>query len=213
MNDDAELLAAWADGDGHAGEALFERNFSAVCRFFRNKVDGSIDDLVQKTFLGCLEGRARLEGSAGFRGYLFGVARNVLNNHYRGRAIDRQRDRVDVEEMSVFELGVSPTSVYSRDREQLAMLNALRRIPLDAQVILELCYWEALSAAEIGVVLGIPLGTAKTRIRRARALFAARLADVRAGRLPWHTTGTGFETWARGVRGPQASDGSREKIG
>lgn len=201
---DQDLLRAWQDGDLVAGSQLFERHFAAVVRFFRNKVDGPIDDLVQKTFLGCVEGRVRVE--SGFRPYLFGVARNVLRKHWRGRA--NGTPEVDFEDASVTDLGASPSSVYAQDRQQLTMLNALRRIPLESQIVLELNYWEAMSASQIAAALDIPLGTAKTRIRRARILLEAQLRAVsQAGRL--RTTRTGLETWARGVRA-HVGDGQRK---
>ena len=77
-------------GDAEAGTTLFERHFEAIARFFRNKTDGPLDDLVQRTFLGVLEGRDRIRGEAGFRGYLFGVARNVLRKSWQARAPDRR---------------------------------------------------------------------------------------------------------------------------
>lgn len=196
---DAALLEAWQAGDQEAGAELFGRHFEAVARFFRNKADGAIDDLVQKTFLGCVEGRERVRGDAGFRGYLFGVARNVLRKHWRVRATHGPSDELD--EASLVELGASPSSAYARDRSQLTLLNALRRIPLDAQVILELCYWEQLTATEIAAVLEIPVGTAKTRIRRARALLAKELMALEARKVPLRTIWIWLQTWARGVRG------------
>ncbi|MBL4683310.1 MAG: sigma-70 family RNA polymerase sigma factor [Nannocystaceae bacterium] len=195
---DADLLEAWVSGDLGAGGQLFERNFESVVRFFRNKVDGPIDDLVQKTFLGCLEGRQRVRGEAGFRAYLFGVARNVLGKYWRSRVSGLRE--VDLETESVVQLGASPTSIFARDRGQLAMLNALRRIPLDSQIVLELCYWELMTAAEIAVVLEIPLGTAKTRIRRARALLSTQIEALGTGILPMRSTVTRLATWARAVR-------------
>lgn len=204
MDDDAALLNAWAAGDKQAGIALFERNFTSIVRFFRNKVDGSIDDLVQQTFLGCLENRARMRGDAGFRGYLFGVARNVLGKHYRGRAIDRGATPLESDDdpalaRSVCELGGAASSAYARDRQQQRLLTALRRIPLGAQVVLELVYWESMTAADVAAVLDVPLGTAKTRIRSARALLATRLGELEDGRAHWQTTATGFATWAAGL--------------
>ncbi len=195
--DDDALLRAWQDGDGAAGTKLFERHFEAVARFFRNKTDGPLDDLVQRTFLGCLEGRDRIRGESGFRGYLFGVARNVLRKSWQARAPARSLDEID--DASIVQLGASPCSAYARDRSQLAMLNALRRIPLQAQLVLELCYWEQMSAREVAGVLGVPLGTAKTRIRRARTLLTRELAAVASQSVPLHSTATRLDTWARGV--------------
>ena len=206
QTEDLELLERWQSGERTAGEQLFARYFEAVARFFRNKVDGSADDLVQRTFLGCLEGKDRVRGEAGFRGYLFGVARNVLRKHWRTRA--RSPEHADLDTQSIVELGASPSSAYARDRQQSQVLGALRRIPLDAQIVLELCYWEAMTAAEIGGVLGVPLGTAKTRIRRAKQRFAEELANIERGTFRLQTTGTGLDTWARGVRPGPARSGS-----
>ena len=86
--DDFELLDAWRSGDRAAGNTLFERHFDAVCRFFANKVNDNVDDLIQKTFLGCIEGRDRFRKQSSFRTYLFAVAHNILRVHFRTRPDD-----------------------------------------------------------------------------------------------------------------------------
>jgi RNA polymerase sigma factor (sigma-70 family) len=83
MTDDRELLLAWRTGDAVAGQHLIERHLESVHRFFSNKVPGATDDLVQKTFLACVEAVEAYEGRASFRSYLFAIARNVLFRHYR----------------------------------------------------------------------------------------------------------------------------------
>jgi RNA polymerase sigma-70 factor (ECF subfamily) len=192
---DAELLEAWAAGDQEAGERLFERHFESVARFFRNKLpaDTAHEDLIQQTFLGCVEAKARFRGDASFRSFLFAIARNQLSKHWRTRS----RDRLDFQTVSAVELDPSPSAVLARDREQRRLLQALRRIPLDHQVALELHYWEAMTAAEIATVLELPLGTAKTRLRRAKQLLEVELAALVSGTKPAEPTGTGLETWAR----------------
>ena len=55
MDTDRQLLEAWRGGDKKAGKRLFERHYDALTRFFRNKVGPEAPDLVQQTFLGCLE--------------------------------------------------------------------------------------------------------------------------------------------------------------
>jgi hypothetical protein len=64
---DDELLEAWRAGDLSAGNALFARHFDSLCRFFRNKVSGEIDDLIQRTLLACLEGQRSFRGDASFK--------------------------------------------------------------------------------------------------------------------------------------------------
>src|SRR6185295_7126854 len=85
MTSDEDLLAAWNDGDEGAGERLFDRYFVRIVRFFRSKVHGEIDELVQRTFLGCLEARTRFRGEGSFYAFLFGIARHVLVDHYRAQ--------------------------------------------------------------------------------------------------------------------------------
>lgn len=195
---DRELLDAWARGDKSAGEQLFARHFESVVRFFQNKIERDHDDLIQQTFLGCLEARARFRGEGSFRAFLFGVAHNVLGKHLRTRY--RDPTPLDFAHVSITELGDSPSLVVAEDQRQLMMLNALRRIPIDHQVTLELHYWEAMTAAEIGDALGIPLGTAKTRLRRAKQLLAAELSDLLAGVTGTEPTETRLDTWAAGIR-------------
>ncbi len=195
---DEVLLAAWSRGDRVAGEELFERHFEAVARFFRNKTDGPNDDLVQKTFLGCIESRDAFRGESSFRAFVFGVARNVLGKHWRAKARDRLE--FDSGALSVCELGASPSSVVARDQQQLLVLNGLRRIPIDYQVALELHYWESLTAAEIGAALQIPVGTAKNRIRRAKQMLEAELRAMTQAHKGIDPTAQRLDTWARSLR-------------
>lgn len=193
------MLQAWAEGDKLAGEQLFERHFEAIARFFRNKLpaDAHHEDLIQQTFLGCVESRDRFRGEASFRSFLFAIAHNQLGKHWRSRS----RDRLDLQTISVHDLDPSPSAVMARDQDHHKLLLALRRIPLDSQVALELHYWEMMTAAEIGEVLGIPLGTAKTRLRRAKQLLEAQLQALDVGASRLEPTDSRLDTWAREVRG------------
>lgn len=194
---DAELLRAWAGGDKLAGEQLFERHFEAIARFFRNKLpaDTHHEDLIQQTFLGCVEARDRFRGDASFRSFLYAIAHNQLSKHWRSRS----RDRVDLQTVSAFDLDPSPSAALARDQDQQQLLLALRRIPLDSQVALELHYWESMTAAEVGQVMGVPLGTAKTRLRRAKQLLEVELRALEGG-LRVDPTGTRLDTWARELK-------------
>ena len=198
MSTDFELLDAWKAGDAAAGNALFERHFAAVCRFFRNKVDEGVDDLIQRTFLACVESRDRFRGESSFRTYLFTVARHELFAHLRRR--EREQARFDPLEHSVHDLGPTPTGVVAQHRSQRLLLEALRRIPVDLQVALELFYWEDLPASELARVLELPEGTVRTRIRRGRQLVEASLRELAEGDPDLASTLAGLEDWARSLR-------------
>ena len=60
--EDLEALEAWQRGDRDAGERLMRRHYTSVLRFFELKATAAADDLTQRTFLACMEGRDRFRG-------------------------------------------------------------------------------------------------------------------------------------------------------
>jgi RNA polymerase sigma-70 factor (ECF subfamily) len=192
------LLELWREGDREAGSALFERHFDSICRFFANKVARDVDDLVQGTFTACVEGRERFRSDSSFRTYLFGVAHNVLRSHLRKQK--RESDRLDFGLTSVFDLGLSPTALVARRKEQNLTLQALRHIPIDHQLVLELYYWEDMTAGELAGVLDIPVGTVRGRIRRAKQLLHEKLQELAESDALLHSTMSGLDSWARSLR-------------
>jgi RNA polymerase sigma factor (sigma-70 family) len=194
---DAELLATWRGGDAAAGATLFERHFDALYRFFRNKVGDGIDDLIQETFLACIEGPA-FRGESSFRTYLFAIARNALHAHVR--KLGRARAEVDVGDVSVADLGTSPSGVVARRREERLLLEALRGLPMDMQIALELFYWEDLAGPDLATVLAVPEGTVRSRLRRAREALEHKLAELADDPEVLSSTTTDLEDWAKRVR-------------
>lgn len=204
---DEQLLLAWRAGDRPAGAKLFSRHYDLVVRFFVNKVGAEEQaDLIQRTFLACVEGRDRV-GSDRFRNYLLGIAFRQLYKHYeRCRG---ERARLDFGTVSVQDLDPSPSQIAVRHDEQRLLLAALRRIPLEYQVALELAYWEGYTAARLAEVLELPLGTAKTRIRRARQLVEEQLEALASSPDLLQSTRMNLDQWAQGLRklaGPAKAD-------
>ncbi len=199
MATDFELLEAWRSGDERAGRELFARHFDAIYRFFRSKIDDGAEDLTQQTFLGCVRGKDRYRGEASFRTYLFTIARNRLYTHIRDR---QRRDAVlEVGEQSVADLGLaSPTQQLAARQEQRLLLQAMRSLPLDMQVALELHYWEGLSVREICEVVEAPEGTIKRRLQRARQRLDELIAELTDDEALRKSTTTDFETWAAQLR-------------
>ncbi|MEM7160469.1 MAG: sigma-70 family RNA polymerase sigma factor [Myxococcota bacterium] len=171
---DFELLEAWRRGDREAGGRLFDGHLGAVSRFFKNKVDGNTEDLVQETFLACVEGRDRFEQRSTFRTYVFAIARNVLLGHLRRRG----RRQFDSLTTSVADMGQSVGSVIARSEQHRLLLRALRHLPADFQITLELFYWEGLDGASLAEVLSISPHTVRSRISRARAMLKDRVGEL-----------------------------------
>lgn len=168
MPDDHALLARWRGGDRSAGDALFERYFKSVRRFFKSKVGPShAEDLIQHTFLGCTKGIADYRGEASFRTYLFAVARNVLYMHFRTQH-RRPGQEPDVSVHSIVDLQTGLSTAVGKEDERRLIQVALQHLPVEAQTLLELAYWEDLSAVELAGVFGVSPVTIRTRKHRAR---------------------------------------------
>jgi RNA polymerase sigma-70 factor, ECF subfamily len=211
---DVELLELWRQGDMAAGEILFERCYDPIARFFRSRVTGDIADLVQETFVACVEGRDRVQEGASFRAYIFSVANNVLCHHLRTNY--RSDGLVDFDHVSVEDVAPGPISQITRRREQHLLLAALRRIPVNDQLLLELRYWEQIKTADIAQAMGLAHGTVRSRLAHARKRLEEAMAALAGSSKLLESTMANFEEWARQCReldmiddppAPPATDG------
>lgn len=197
-DDDFELLNQWRAGDQQAGNELFRRHFQAVYRFFQNKLDEGIEDLVQQTFLACVEARERLREGGSFRSYLFAVARNRLYMHYGRR--QRQRDTVDFDNESVHDLGKSQSNILADRADQRLLLEGLRRIPLNQQLALELYHWEGLNGRELAAVLDVPEATARSHLRRGLKSLRSTLSGIAESGELLESTLASLDDWAASMQ-------------
>ena len=198
MEADIELLEAWRAGDARAGNDLLRRYFAALHRFFAHKVDDEVEDLIQRTMLALVRSKDAIREATSFRAYLFTVARNELYHYLSARR--RSRDALDFGSVSVADLGTSPSAMVARRDEQTALLRALRAIPVELQIALELHYWEGMTTAELATALAVPQGTVKSMLRRAREQLEVRLRrTARPGVEPTATI-EDLAAWARSIR-------------
>jgi RNA polymerase sigma-70 factor (ECF subfamily) len=194
---DFDLLDRWRAGDREAGNTLFDRYFDPVFRFFRNKVTDGAEDLVQQTFLACVQSRDHFRKDASFRTYLFTAARSKLYNYLERRG---REGAIDWGSTSCADLGVSPSAQLVQGEEHRLLLQALRRLPVDVQVALELYYFEQVRGPELAEVLGVPEGTVRSRLRRGRELLRAVLLELSATPADVESTMSNLEDWAAAIR-------------
>lgn len=192
---DVELLDGWKAGDKAAGNALFRRHVRLLFRFFRTKIDGPVDDLVQDTLLGCLKGSFRAE--ADFRTYLLCIARNRLYSHYK----QKQRGFDPLTSSVALSVG-SPSAAVAAGEDRARLLAALRRMPLESQTLLELYYWNGLQGPALAEILDISPHTVRSRLSRARARLRDELASLQG--TPVTDLATleqegDFDAWAKGL--------------
>ncbi|MEM9460260.1 MAG: sigma-70 family RNA polymerase sigma factor [Myxococcota bacterium] len=199
MDPELELLRSWQGGDDRAGNQLFERHFDAIYRFFYGKVEDALaEELAQDTFLSVVQHRDGLHEHRSVRAYLFAVARNKLYDLLRRRG--RAARPVDLSECSLEDLGPTPTGLLSRQRQERILLQALRGLPVELQVLMELRYFEGLRGPQLAETLEVPEGTVRSRLRRAHRLLRERLERLADSSEQVESTMSGLEDWARVVR-------------
>lgn len=196
---DEALLCDWRRGSSQAGEQLFDRHYSTVRRYFRNKAPAAaVRDLVQDTFLACLESHAQRRTQSTFRAYVLGIAHHVLVDHLR--AVARRSGReLDLGELILADLHPVGEEAIAVRRERRLLLRALRRLRFPLQVVLELRYWEAMSDRVIAEVLDEPLGTIKTRLRAGRLALEDQLAQLASSDEELRSTLDSLQHWAARV--------------
>ncbi len=151
--------------------------FAAAYRILGSSAQA--EDVVQDVFLRLWRRPERFDAARGELGsYLRLMARSRALDVYRegqalGRATDRVRLVVDRDEGRVDD---RPAPAVEREDDRELVRDALRRLPPPQREALVLAYWGGLTAEQIARRAGVPLGTAKSRIRlgqRSPALVAA----------------------------------------
>jgi DNA-directed RNA polymerase specialized sigma24 family protein len=148
---------------------IFDRHFDAVYGYLARRVGSSrADDLASSTFVVAFERRRDFRAEAGSaRPWLFGIATNLLRNEWRAQ----KRTLALLGRLRPREVpgAVSDPAGVSGVGELVAGLDPGQRD------VLLLYAWEDLSYEEIAVVLGIPVGTVRSRLARARASLRSLL--------------------------------------
>jgi RNA polymerase sigma factor (sigma-70 family) len=202
MDADLLLLERWRAGDKRAGEDLFARHFADIYRFFEHKVGAETDELTQKTFLACVRARDQFRGQSSFRTYLFTLARHELYGHLRG--LPRRRGEVDFEVTSIAELVTSASGRLERAQQVELLRAALRELPAEQQLLLELHYWHELDAVALAEVFGANAGAIRVRLLRGRKALREQMERLGAGAL------SGADRLAASLREVEA-DGENEE--
>ncbi len=188
---DVDLLSRCRRGDQaawHELVALHTRKVFGLAYRFTGRVDEA-EDLTQEVFVKVYQTLHRYrERDGAFGAWLMAVARNHAIDHYRRRKQERLRRSDDVEQLETLPAaGEHPIAGLERQERASLVHRGLRALPSDLRLPLILCDLQGLSYEETAGELGIPLGTVKSRINRARLELAKRLLGRRpqlAGGVP-----------------------------
>jgi RNA polymerase sigma factor (sigma-70 family) len=181
---DESLLQASANGDSHAFAELYERHARTIYNYlFRRLADWSeAEDLTAVVFLEAFSRRADVvivEGK--LVPWLYGIATNVLRN--RRRALWRHR-RLAYTLASQPGPAVASDGARAEAAEQMrGVLTRMARLPRRQRDVVALCIWSGLSYEEAAAALGVPVGTVRSRLARARAALAELDGAARHGEV------------------------------
>jgi len=180
---DSDLLLRCRRGDEAAWRDLVSRHtrrvFGLAYRFV-GRVDEA-EDLTQEIFVKVYQTMDRYRPDDGlFTSWLMAVARNQAIDHYRRRRQEHLR-RVEAPEVLEDAPSGDESPLRTLEREERVKLvhRGLRALPTELREVLILFDLQGVPYEEIAGLLGVPLGTVKSRINRGRLELAKRLLGRR----------------------------------
>jgi RNA polymerase sigma-70 factor (ECF subfamily) len=171
---DAALMQEVALGSEGAFTALVRKHQESLVNFFgRMGAQADCEDLAQETFVRIFRYRERYRPAAQFSTFLYHVARNVWAD--RGRKLLRLDRLVAAYEK---ESRIGESSASARSGEGLDVQAALEKLSPKLREVIVLNIYQGLRYQEVADVLGIPLGTVKSRINHALAALKELLNET-----------------------------------
>jgi RNA polymerase sigma-70 factor, ECF subfamily len=161
---------------------LFQAHYAAVWRLLRRfgVPAAQLDDAAQEVFWVAARRFADIEAGRE-KAFLYGVALRVASNELRRSQVTAELTRPLGElELVLADVAPSPEESLEQRRALLLLDAALRQLPLELRSVLVLFELEGLEVSKIAEIEGIPLGTASSRLRRAREEFSAVAKRLRA---------------------------------
>jgi RNA polymerase sigma factor (sigma-70 family) len=174
---ETDLLLRHLNGDDDAFAELVDRYRAPVFSYLVRcgVAPDDRDDLFQDIFIRIHRAAASYDAGRPLHPWLFTIVANAVRNHLR-----RQRVRSlvgSVEEAGEPTAGNPGADRVAAGKQTVAWLERqIRRLPLARREVLILACVESLPLKQIAGVLGLPLGTVKTHLRRARLFLAEELA-------------------------------------
>jgi RNA polymerase sigma-70 factor (ECF subfamily) len=170
---DADLVKSVVEADDRAAFAeLIARHQRAVFALAYRVLgrQEEVEDVAQNVFLAVYRGLASFKGGSKFSTWLYRVTYNHACSALRRRQTHRESPMPvsrDDEEMA---LDIADTASPDPGQQVLhsQVWDAVKRLPPQARAVIELYHGQGINYPEIADILGVPLGTVKTHLHRAR---------------------------------------------
>jgi RNA polymerase sigma factor (sigma-70 family) len=190
QHSDESLMLSYCDGDLLAFKELYRRHSGGLYRFiaWRSPRREWVDEIAQDSWAALHAARARYEPTAGFRTYLYQIARNRLVDLLRQKEAKLACDfGNDCEGDAAFDRvadaaqEVSSPELELEKKQQIATLHAaIRVLPNDQKEALVLQQFNGMSLEEIAELTEVPLETVKSRLRYAMKKLRSQLQSLTA---------------------------------
>jgi len=167
MATDEALIAAVADGNERALEALCKRYERPLYRFLARHTGGrDAEDLYQETWIRVVRAAHRFDPTRRFSTWMFQIAVNLCRDwHRRDRPQPMDPAQADVLSGGVDEIRKMDAAIDAR--------RLLATLPEVQRSVVILRYYHGLSEADVAEILGCPRGTVKSRLHHAMARMSA----------------------------------------
>lgn len=177
---DLELARDFSAGDDLTVARVYQR-YGALVHTVAARALGDPDeaaDVAQQVFIAAWQSRGRFRPSAGgLAGWLIGITRHKIADAWAARDRDRRiTDGAAAATLDPADRSPSPTQLVDR----MLLADELSRLAGPQRTIMRLAFYDGLTHTEIAELLGVPLGTVKSHIRRSLAQLRARLDADRA---------------------------------
>ena len=172
---DERLMALAAMGNDKAFEELYSRYARRLKSFFFMQLGGNEElatDSVHDVFLRAYEARSRYQKGSNVRTWFFTIAYNICRNHYRSNAYEAQLLSIlDSEPISDQQIELE----LDADILDQALEKVLSELPASLHQIFSLHYQEELTIPQVAEIVGIPVGTVKSRLHKTMNIIRGKL--------------------------------------
>jgi len=163
---DAYLVQQCLRGNSQVFRVLYRRHQSRVRSILYQISDASaLDDLVQEVFLRAWKGLPKFRQTAQFSTWLYRIAWNVASDHRQSAAKGRTRLQALTNQAPLQQDAPDVLHLHYQDLVQRGLIH----LSFDHRTILVLHDLQELPQKDVAEVLGIPVGTVKSRLFHARA--------------------------------------------
>jgi len=187
---DGDLVERAREGEHGAFDALFDRHYGRVYGFAFRLTHSAADseDIAQQAFVRAYGALSRIEDGQALLRWLYRVVVNLVRDRAKRQARKpwvsfwdlrpRPAEGGSAAEPPEFaDPGLDPHGIALREARSRALDRAIARLPLDQREVIALHHLEGMEVREISALLGVPEGTVKSRLGRARQRLREDLAE------------------------------------